>query len=202
MKLVGLALESAFVENLALASFLGLCTLLGTSRSVRSAAGMALAVAAVLLVTVPLNHQLQRWLLAPGAFAWLGHPEIDLSDLGLLVFVGVIAASVQVLELVLARWFPALEQAFGHFLPLVTVNCAILAGSLFVVERGYGLAQSVAFAAGSALGWGAAVLLLAAIRERVRAGAPAADPGGLGIAFVVVGILSAAFLAFTRVQFG
>lgn len=137
-----LFLNALFVDNLALAFFLGICTMLGGSRRVSTAVGLGAAIVVVMAVTVPLNHLVFRFLLAPGAWSWAGMADLDLSHLSLICFIGLIAATVQVLEMVLDRWFSSLARALGVFLPLITVNCAILGASLFMVNRSYTLAQS------------------------------------------------------------
>lgn len=198
--MIALFLEAALVENLALTFFLGICTLLGGSRKTSTAFGLGVAVAIVMLITIPLNHVVHRYLLARGAWGWAGMPDLDLTHLSLICFIGSIAASVQILEMVLDRWFPALFGALGLFLPLITVNCAILGGSLFMVERRYSLTQSVVFALGGGVGWALAVTALAAIRERIDAERSLPDPHAQSKLFVVVGIMSMAYLAFSGVR--
>jgi Na+-transporting NADH:ubiquinone oxidoreductase subunit E len=191
-----LFLEAALVENLALSLFLGMCTFLAVSRRVATAVGLGAAVIVVQAITVPVNHLLHHYLLRPGALAWAGLPEVDLSFLGLIAYIGVIAAMVQVLEMALDRHFPHLYGALGIFLPLITVNCAVLGGSLFMVERGYDLGQSVVYGLGSGCGWALAIVALAAIREKLRYAEVPDGLRGLGLTFVVVGLMSLAFLAF------
>lgn len=196
--LVSLFLHAAFVENMPLTFFLGLCTFIALSRRPSSAIGLGVAMIAVLGVTVPLNHLIYTALLAPGAWRWAGMPGLDLSYLSLIAFIGVIAAVVQLLEMVLDRFFPAIYAAFGVFLPLLTVQCAILAGSLFMVERNYDLAQSAVFGLGAGTGFAVAVIMLGAIRARL---AYADLPGGLrglGITFVIAGMMSLGFSAFAQ----
>jgi Na+-transporting NADH:ubiquinone oxidoreductase subunit E len=195
-----LFLRAALIDNLALSFFLGMCFFLGVSSRIDTALGFGLAVLVVQTLTVPLNHLLHVFLLQPGAWAWLGLPEADLGFLGLATYIGVIAAFVQILELVLGRFFPALATTLGVYLPLVTVNCAILAGSLFAVERRYDLAQSVAFGFGSGLGWALAIVLLAGVREKLRYADPPAGLRGLGLTFIVVGLLSLGFMGFAGIQ--
>lgn len=192
--------EAMFAQNLALAFFLGMCTLLAVSKRVGTALGVGAAVVVVQVVTVPVNHLVHRHLLSAGALAWAGLPDVDLSFLSLIAFIGVIAAIVQVLEMVLDRFAPRLHRALGIFLPLVTVNCAILAGSLFMVERRYGFAESVAYGFGSGLGWALAIVVVAGIRERLRYSDVPRGLRGLGIAFVVVGLTAFGFLAFSGVE--
>lgn len=182
-------------ENLALSFFLGICTFLAISRRLYTAIGVGLAVIAIQTVTVPANHLLYRYMLRPGALSWAGLPGVDLSFLRLIAFIGVIAASVQILELVLERYVPALHRALGIFLPLLTVNCAILGGSLFMAERNYGFVQSVVYGFGSGLGWAVAIAALAAIRERLNYSDIPEGLQGLGMAFIVSGLMSIGFAA-------
>ena len=191
-----LFLRSVFADNLILSFFLGVCTFLAVSKRLDTAVGLGIAMIVVQTITVPLNQLLHTGLLVAGAWAWLGLPEVDLSFLKLLAFIGVIAATVQVLEMVLDRHFPALYRALGIYLPLITVNCAILGGSLFMVERRYDFAQSVVFGVGGGIGWALAIVALAAIRERLRYADVPAGLRGLGIAFIVTGLMSMGFMAF------
>ena len=202
MSETGLFLDAVFADNLALALFLGMCTFLAVSRSVKTALGLGAAVLVVQLVTVPLNQLIPRHLLEPGAWAWAGLEDVDLRFLGLVTSIGVIAATVQVLEMVLERSFPALDRALGTFLPLLTVNCAILGGSLFMIERRLDFGESVVFAAGTGVGWALAIVLLAALRERLHYSEVPQGLRGLGIAFILVGIMSLAFMAFSGIRFG
>lgn len=199
---LGLAIKAVFVENMALAFFLGMCSFLAVSRRVETALGLGFAVTFVLAITVPLNNVVYRHLLAPGAMAWI-HPELaahDFSFLGFLTYIGTIAATVQIVEMVLDRHFPRLHVALGVFLPLIAVNCAILGASLFMVERDYGLAESLVFGLGSGLGWLLAVVALAAIRERMRYSNVPPGLRGLGITFVITGLMAIAFMAFAGIQ--
>jgi Na+-transporting NADH:ubiquinone oxidoreductase subunit E len=195
-----LFVRAALVENLALSFFLGMCMFLAVSRRVETAMGFGAAVFAVQTITVPLNHLLHTWLLREGALAWAGLPEVDLSFLGLLTYIGVIAAFVQILEMTLDRYFPALFQALGVFLPLVTVNCAILGGSLFMVERKYTFIESVVYGSGSGFGWALAICVLAAIRERLEYSDFPEGLRGLGSTFIVVGLISLGFMAFAGME--
>jgi Na+-transporting NADH:ubiquinone oxidoreductase subunit E len=197
---VNLAIKAIFIENLALSFFLGMCTFLAISRKVSTAIGLGAAVIVVQGVTVPLNALIYHNLLKPGALAWAGLSAIDLSFLGLITYIGVIAASVQVLEMFLDRYAPALYNALGIFLPLITVNCAILAGSLFMVERDYGYAESVVYGISSGAGWALAVVSLAAVRERLKYSDVPDGLQGLGITFVTAGLIAMAFLAFSGIQ--
>ena len=191
-----LFLRSVFADNLILSFFLGVCTFLAVSRRVDTAVGLGVAMVVVQTITVPLNQLIHGGLLVAGAWAWLGLPQVDLTFLKLLTFIGVIAAMVQVLEMVLDRYFPALYRALGIYLPLITVNCAILGGSLFMAERQYDFAQSVVFGFGGGVGWALAIMALAAIRERLRYADVPAGLRGLGITFIVTGLMSMAFIAF------
>ncbi len=193
-----LFLSAAFVDNMPLTLFLGLCTFLALSRRPESAVGLGIAMTGVLGVTVPLNWLIYQGLLAPGAWAWAGMPELDLSYLSLIAFIGVIAATVQLLEMLLDRFFPMIHAAFGVFLPLLTVQCAILAGSLFMVDRGYDFAESVVFGLGSGVGFAVAVAMLGAIRTRLAYADLPAGLRGLGIAFVLTGIMSLGFASFAQ----
>lgn len=195
-----LFLRAMLVDNMPLTLFLGLCTFLALSRQPGTAVGLGLAVIFVMGVTVPLNHVIYHGFLAPGAWAWAGMPGMDLSYLSLIAFIGVIAACVQLIEMVLDRWFPAIHASFGVFLPLLAVHCAILAGSLFMVERRYSLAESTVFGIGSGAGFALAVLMLASLRARL---AYADLPGGLrglGIAFLLTGLMSLGFSSFAQVM--
>ncbi len=196
--LVSLFLRAAFVDNMPLTLFLGLCTFLALSRKPGSAVGLGVAMILVMGVTVPLNHLIYRALLAPGAWDWAGMGTVDLSYLKLVAFIGVIAASVQLLEMVLDRFFPAIHAAFGVFLPLLTVQCAILAGSLFMVERDYTLAQSTVFGLGAGTGFAVAVIMLSAIRARLAYADLPAGLRGLGITFILTGMMSLGFSAFAQ----
>jgi Na+-transporting NADH:ubiquinone oxidoreductase subunit E len=197
---INLFITAAFVENLALTFFLGMCTFLAVSKRVDTAVGLGLAVIAVQTITVPVNHLIYRFLLKDGALAWAGLPDIDLSFLGLVSYIGVIAALVQILEMTLDRHFPKLYNALGIFLPLITVNCAILGGSLFMVERQYDLAQSVVFGVGSGFGWAVALIALAGIREKLRYSDVPDGLQGLGITFIIVGLMSLGFMGLSGIQ--
>jgi Na+-transporting NADH:ubiquinone oxidoreductase subunit E len=197
-ELWSLFLTAAFVDNMPLTLFLGLCTFLALSKRPEAALGLGIAMTGVLGVTVPLNYLIYQGLLAPGAWGWAGLPDLDLSYLALIAFIGVIAASVQLLEMVLDWFFPATHRAFGVFLPLLTVQCAILAGSLFMVERSYSLAQSAVFGLGSGFGFAVAVAMLAAIRARLAYAHLPDGLRGLGIAFVLAGLMSLGFGSFAQ----
>ncbi len=197
---ISLLVKSIFVENLALAFFLGMCTYLAVSKRVETATGLGIAVIVVQTITVPLNNLIYNYLLREGALSWAGLPDVDLTFLTLISFIGVIAAMVQVLEMVLDRYFPALYNALGIFLPLITVNCAILGGSLFMVERDYTLAESAVFGLGSGVGWALAIMVLAAIRERMKYSDVPDGLKGLGITFISVGLIALAFMCFSGIQ--
>lgn len=188
------------VENLALSFLLGMCTYIAVSQRVSTAIGLAVAVTAVQTITVPLNHAIFEYLLAPGALAWAGLGSLDLDFLRFITFVGVIAALVQMLELALDRFAPRLHAALGIYLPLLTVNCAILGASLFMVQRAYGFAESVAYGFGSGAGWGLAIVLFATLRERLRYADVPRGLRGVGLAFVVTGLLAFGFLGFRGLE--
>ena len=194
-----LFIRSAFIENMPLTLFLGLCTFLALSRRPGTAVGLGVAVIAVMGVTVPLNHMLYTYLLAPGAWAWAGFPDLDLSYLRLLTFIGVVSAAVQLVEMVLDRTFPALFATFGVFLSLLAVHCAILGGSLFMADRSYNLAESTVFGLGAGTGFAVAVILLSAIRRRLAYADMPAGLQGLGIAFILTGMMSLGFATFAQV---
>ncbi|MEF3048985.1 NADH:ubiquinone reductase (Na(+)-transporting) subunit E [Pseudotabrizicola sp. L79] len=189
-------------ENLALTFFLGICTFLAVSKRVDTALGLGVAMIAVQTVTVPVNHLIFQGLLVEGAWAWAGLPEVDLTYLKLISFIGVIAAIVQVLEMALDRFAPVLHRSLGIFLPLITVNCAILGGSLFMVERRLTLPESVAYGLGSGIGWALAIVTFAAIREKLRYADVPKGLRGLGLAFVVTGLMSMGFSALIGVGAG
>ncbi len=195
-----LLLKAVFAENLALSFFLGMCTFLAVSKNVETAFGLGIAVIVVQAISVPLNYLIYSLLLERGAWAWAGLPDVELGFLRLISFVGVIAALVQILEMVLDRFAPRLHRALGIFLPLITVNCAILGASLFMVERQYGLSESLVYGLGSGIGWALAITAFAAIRERLRYSDIPAGLQGLGIAFIVTGLMSMGFSAFIGVQ--
>jgi len=200
MALLDLFVRAAFVENLALSFFLGMCMFLAVSRRIGTAFGFGVSVLAVQTVTVPLNQLLYAHLLRPGAWAWAGRPDLDLSFLALLSSIGVIAAFVQILEMALERHLPALARSLGIYLPLLTVNCAILGGSLFMVERSYGFAESLVYGAGSGFGWALAICVLAGVRERLEYADVPEGLRGLGLSFVVVGLIALAFLGFAGIE--
>lgn len=198
--LIGLLVRAVFVENLALAFFLGMCTFLAVSKRIETALGLGAAVIVVMAVTVPANNLLYQFMIEEGALDWAGLPGVDVSFLGLITYIGVIAAIVQVLEMVLDRYFPRLYHALGIFLPLITVNCAILGASLFMVERDYTFGESVIFGVGGGLGWALAVVALAGIREKLKYSDVPDGLQGLGITFITVGLMSLGFMAFSGIQ--
>jgi len=200
MDLVSLAVKSIFVENLALSFFLGMCTFLAVSKKIQTAIGLGFAVFVVLAITVPVNNLLYQYVLREGALAWAGLPDTDLSFLGLISYIGVIAALVQIMEMVLDRYMPALYNALGIFLPLITVNCAILGAVLFMVERDYTFVESVVYGASSGFGWALAITALAGIREKLKYSDVPDGLQGLGITFITVGLMAMGFLAFSGVQ--
>ncbi|GGX51175.1 NADH:ubiquinone reductase (Na(+)-transporting) subunit E [Saccharospirillum salsuginis] len=197
---LSLFVRAVFVENMALAFFLGMCTFLALSKKVSAAIGLGIAVIVVQAVTVPVNNLLLNYVLREGALAWAGFPEADLSFLGYLSYIGVIAAIVQILEMVLDKYFPALYNALGVFLPLITVNCAILGASLFMVERDYTFGQSVVYGIGAGVGWALAIVALAGIREKLKYSDVPAGLRGLGITFITVGLMSLGFMSFSGVS--
>ncbi len=195
---LSLFVKAIFIENMALAFFLGMCTFLAVSKKVETALGLGIAVIVVQTITVPANYLIYNFVLREGALAWAGF-EVDLSFLGLISYIGVIAAMVQILEMFLDKYVPKLYNALGIFLPLITVNCAILAGSLFMVERDYDFGQSVVFGLGSGTGWAVAIVALAGIREKMRFSDVPDGLKGLGITFISVGLMAIAFMSFSGI---
>lgn len=193
-------IQSVFIENMALAFFLGMCTFLAVSRKVETAVGLGIAVVVVQTITMPVNNLIYRHLLSEGALSWAGLGELDMSFLGLICYIGVIAAMVQILEMFLDRYVPALYTALGIFLPLITVNCAILGGSLLMVERDYNFPESVVYGFGTGLGWALAIAALAGIREKLKYSDVPAGLRGLGITFITVGLMALAFMSFSGIQ--
>ncbi|MAY34767.1 NADH:ubiquinone reductase (Na(+)-transporting) subunit E [Litorivivens sp.] len=193
---LSLFIRSVFIENMALAFFLGMCTFLAISKKIQAALGLGIAVIVVLTITVPVNNLIYTYLLADGALAWAGLPDVDLSFLGLLSYIGVIAAIVQIMEMFLDKYVPALYSALGVFLPLITVNCAIMGASLFMVERDYNLGESVVYGAGAGTGWALAIVALAGIREKMKYSDVPEGLRGLGITFITVGLMSLGFMSF------
>lgn len=198
---VSLFVRSIFTENLALAFFLGMCPFLAVSKKVETAAGLGAAVILVQAITVPVNNLIYNNLLKDDALAWAGLSGVDLSFLGLITYIGVIAAIVQILEMALDRFFPALYNALGIFLPLITVNCAILGGSLFMVERGYNFGESVVYGVGSGTGWALAIVVLAGVREKLKYSDVPDGLQGAGVTFTIAGLIAMAFMSFSGIQF-
>ena len=199
---LNLAVKSIFIENMALAFFLGMCSFLAVSKKVETAIGLGFAVVVVQTITVPMNNLIYHYLLKEGALAWLS-PTLatyDLSFLGFLTYIGTIAAAVQVVEMTLDRHVPKLYATLGIFLPLIAVNCAILGGSLFMVERSYSLSESVVFGFGSGAGFALAIVALASIRERMRYSNVPEGLRGLGITFIIAGLMAIGFMAFAGIQ--
>jgi Na+-transporting NADH:ubiquinone oxidoreductase subunit E len=197
---ISLFVKAVFVENIALAFFLGMCTYLAVSKRVSTAFGLGVAVVVVQTITVPLNNLVYRHLLKEEALGVLGLGGVDLTFIGLISYIGVIAASVQILEMFLDKYVPALYNALGVFLPLITVNCAILGGSLFMVERDYDFGESVVYGFGSGFGWALAIVALAGVREKLRYSDVPHGLRGLGITFMTVGLMAMAFMAFSGIQ--
>ena len=195
---LSLFVRAVFIDNMALSFFLGMCTLLALSKKMQAAIGLGIAVIVVLAITVPVNYVIYNFLLKEGALVWLSpdFAAVDLSFLGLLSYIGVIAALVQILEMFLDKFVPALYNALGVFLPLITVNCAIMGASLFMVERDYDFGESVVFGIGSGVGWALAIILLAGIREKMKYSDVPDGLQGLGITFITVGLMSLGFMSF------
>ncbi len=193
-------IRSIFLENLPLSFFLGMCTFLAISKQVKSAIGLGAAVLFIQIITVPINNLILNYLLKPGALSWAGQPDLDLSFLGLLTYIAIIAAVVQILEMLLDRFLPALYNTLGIFLPLLTVNCAIFGGTLFMVERDYTFGESIAYGFGSGAGFFLAVVCLAGIRERLEYADPPAGLRGLGLTFISAGLMAIAFMGLAGME--
>lgn len=193
-------IKAVFVENIILVFFLGMCTFLAVSKRVETAIGLGMAVIMIMTISVPINNLIYHGLLRDGALAWAGLPDLDLSFLGLVTYIGVIAAMVQILEMVLERYFPALQHALGIFLPLITVNCAILGVSLFMVEREYNFNESAVYGIGSGVGWALAIIMMATIREKLKYADVPDGLKGLGIAFITAGLMSLGFMSFSGIK--
>ncbi|CAH0989991.1 Na(+)-translocating NADH-quinone reductase subunit E [Sinobacterium norvegicum] len=193
---LGLFVKAVFLENMALAFFLGMCTFLAISKKIQTAIGLGIAVIVVLTITVPVNNLIYTYLLKDGALAWAGLPDVDLSFLGYLSYIGVIAAIVQILEMFLDKYVPALYAALGVFLPLITVNCAIMGAALFMVNRDYNFGESIVYGMGAGLGWALAIAALAGIREKLKYSDVPDGLRGLGITFITVGLMSLGFMSF------
>jgi Na+-transporting NADH:ubiquinone oxidoreductase subunit E len=199
---LSLAIKAIFIENMALAFFLGMCSFLAVSKKVDTAIGLGFAVIFVLAVTTPMNNLIEHYLLEEGALAWISPSlaEYDLSFLSFLCFIGTIAAMVQIVEMTLDKFVPALHAALGVFLPLIAVNCAILGGALFMSERDYNLAESTVFGLGAGIGWALAIVALASIRERMRYSNVPVGLRGLGMTFMLTGLMAIGFMAFGGIQ--
>jgi len=197
-----LAIRAIFVENMALAFFLGMCSFMAVSRKVETSIGLGFAVIFVLVISVPVSNLILNYLLKQGALTWISPKlaNVDLTFLSFLSFIGAIAAMTQLVEMTLDRYVPALYAALGVFLPLIAVNCAILGGALFMQQRDYTFAESVIFAAGAGIGWALAITALAAIREKMRYSNVPAGLRGLGMAFILTGLMAMGFLMFSGIQ--
>jgi len=193
---LSLFIRAVFIENMALTFFLGMCTFIAISKKISTAISLGIAVAVVLGITTPVNNLIFNYLLRDGALAWAGFPDVDLGFLGFLSYIGVIAALVQVLEMFLDRFVPALYNALGVFLPLITVNCAILGASLFMIERDYTFGESAVFGVGAGVGWALAITALAGVREKLKYSDVPEGLRGLGITFISVGLISLCFMSF------
>lgn len=194
--LIGLFVRSIFIENMALAFFLGMCSFMAMSKKINAAIGLGIAVIVVQTLTVPANNLILTYLLKEDALAWAGVTGIDLTFLSFISFIGVIAAIVQIMEIVMDKYMPALYNALGVFLPLITVNCVIMAGSLFMVERDYHFVESVVYGVGSGAGWAIAIVVLASIKEKLKYSDVPEGLRGLGITFITVGLMSLGFMSF------
>lgn len=193
---LGIFVTAVFVENMALAFFLGMCTFIAISKKISTAFGLGVAVVVVLAITVPVNNLIYHYLLRDGALAWAGLPDVDLSFLSYLSYIGVIAAIVQILEMFLDRFVPVLYNALGVFLPLITVNCAIMGASLWMAERDYTFVESSVFGLGAGVGWALAITALAGVREKLKYSDVPEGLRGLGITFISVGLMSLCFMSF------
>lgn len=200
---ISLFVKTVFIENMALAFFLGMCTFIAVSKKIEAAIGLGVAVVAVLAITTPVNNLIYQYLLREGALVWTGiegMDKVDLSFLGLLSYIGVIAAIVQILEMFLDKFVPALYNALGVFLPLITVNCAIMGAALFMVERDYNFGESFVYGLGAGVGWALAIIVLAGIREKLKYSDVPGGLQGLGITFISVGLMAMAFMSFSGIQ--
>ena len=206
--IISIFVRSIFIDNMVFAFFFGMCSYIAVSKSVKTAMGLGIAVIFVMVMTVPINYLLNEFILSPGALGWInpaygpgGESEIDLSFLSFIVFIAVIASFVQLVEMVVEKFAPALYNQLGIFLPLIAVNCAIMGGSLFMQERDYAsLGEATAFAAGSGIGWGLAIVMMAAIRERLSYSNIPAPLRGAGITFILTGLMGIAFMTFMGIQ--
>lgn len=202
-ELVNIFVKSIFVDNMIFAYFLGMCSYLAVSKKVTTGVGLGFAVIFVLGITVPVNYLLENYVLKEGALSWIGpqFAEVDLSFLSFILFIAVIASMVQLVEMVVEKFAPALYSALGIFLPLIAVNCAILGGSLFMQERNYNsITEATVFGLGSGVGWFLAIVAIAAIREKIRYSNIPRPLRGLGITFIVTGLMGIAFMAFMGIK--
>lgn len=197
---LSLAVKAIFVENILLAFFLGMCSFLAVSKKIETAIGLGTAVIFVLALTTPLNWLLHEFLLKKGALGWAGAGNVDLSFLNFILFIATIAATVQLVEMVLDRYSPKLYTALGIFLPLIAVNCAILGASLFMVERTYNFPETVVFGTGAGIGWALAIVSMAAIRTKIRYSNVPKGLRGLGITMLITGLMALAFQCFAGIQ--
>ena len=193
---LNLFLTTVFIENIALSFFIGMCTFIAISKKIDAAIGLGIAVIVVCLITVPLNNLIYNYVLREGALEWVGLPNTNLEFVELISYIGVIAAAVQILEMFLDKFVPVLYNALGVFLPLITVNCAILGASLFMVEKDLMFTESVVYGLGAGVGWAMAIVILAGIRERLKYADIPDGLQGLGITFIIVGLMSFGFMSF------
>ena len=198
--MISLFVRTVFIENMALSFFLGMCSFLALSKKIETAIGLGVAVVVVQAITVPANNLVLNLLLKEGALSWAGLGDVDLTFLSFLSFIGVIAAIVQILEMTLDKYFPPLYNALGIFLPLITVNCVIMAGSLFMEQRDYNVAESVVYGVGSGLSWALAIVVLAGVREKLKYSDIPGGLQGLGSSFIIVGLMALGFMSFAGVQ--
>lgn len=198
--LISLFVRSVFIENMALSFFLGMCSFLALSKKIETAIGLGVAVIVVQALTVPANNFILNYLLKAGALSWAGLSDVDLTFLSFLSYIGVIAAIVQILEMTLDKYFPPLYNALGIFLPLITVNCVIMAGSLFMEQRDYNFSESVVYGIGSGLSWSLAIVVLAGVREKLKYSDIPGGLQGLGSSFIIVGLMALGFMSFAGVQ--
>jgi Na+-transporting NADH:ubiquinone oxidoreductase subunit E len=197
--LISIFVDSVFVGNILLAYFLGMCSFLAVSKNLRTSLGLGIAVVFVLTITTPVNWLIYRYLLAPGALAWAGLPDVDLSFLKLILFIAIIAGIVQMVEMVIDRYSQALYNALGVFLPLITVNCAVLGVSLFMVERSYTFAETVVYGVGSGIGWLLAIVSMATIKIKLRYADVPEGLQGFGINMITTGLMAMAFMLFSGI---